>query len=319
MASCKPVATTIGVDLGGTKLLAGVVDGDGRVRGTVRRRIAGLPLHALVETTVEVVRELDVDGDGAAAVGFGIPALIDARTRMAVRCVHLPLDGVAFEALLAQRLGRPVVADNDANCAMLAEWRAGAARGCMHAALLTLGTGIGGGLLLGGSIYRGSRGAAAELGHVPVDLDGPPCFGGCPGRGCLEALCSGSALARDAHEAASLLPETRLGRDVAAGVTLTGERVTELAREGDPDARGLLQRLGMRLGVGIAGIAMALNPEIVVVGGGVLAAGDLVLGPARAEVARRAMEPSRSVRIEPTAFGDAAGMVGAALLAREAA
>lgn len=317
MSSCKPVATTIGVDLGGTKLLAGAVEADGRVRATVRRRIAGLPLEAVVEVAVAAVGELD--GDGAAAVGFGIPALIDARTRVAVRSVHLPLDGVGFEALLSERLGRPVAVDNDGNCALLAEWRAGAARGCEHAALLALGTGIGGGLLLGGAIYRGSTGAGAELGHMPVDLDGPPCFGGCPGRGCLEALCSGSALARDAHEAAALLPDTRLGRDLAAGVTLTGERVTELAREGDPDARGLLQRLGTRLGAGIAGIAMALNPQIVIVGGGVLAAGELVLGPAREEVARRAMEPSRSVRIEPTAFGDAAGMIGAALLVREAA
>lgn len=311
------MATTIGVDLGGTKLLAGVVDGDGRVLRSERRQISGLPLDELLDVSVAAVRALGADpADG---VAFGIPALIDFRTRTAVRSVHLPLDGVPFEALLAERLGVDVRVDNDANCAMLAEHRAGAARGCDHAALLTLGTGIGGGLLLGGALYRGAVGSAAELGHMPVDLDGPPCFGGCPGRGCLEALCSGSALARDAREVARLLPDTRLGRDLAAGAVLTGERVTELARAGDPDARGLLETLGVRLGAGLAGLAMALNPEVVVLGGGVLAAGELVLAPARAELARRAMEPSRAARVVAARFGEAAGMIGASLVAREPA
>src|SRR4051794_23059842 len=263
---------TIGVDLGGTKALAGAVDAAAHVLARERRIISGLPLPELLDAVVEAVDAVRaaVPEAADAPIGFGIPALIDRRSGDAVRCVHLPLDGVDFGALIGPRVGVPVAVDNDANCAMLAEWRLGSAREASDAALLTLGTGIGGGLVLDGRLYRGAIGSAGEMGHMPVDLDGPPCFGGCPGRGCLESLCSGSALARDALALAHTLPESRLGRDLDAGVRITGERVSELAAEGDPDARGLLQRLGERLGVGMAGIAMALNPEIIVVGGGVM-------------------------------------------------
>ena len=285
---------TIGLDLGGTKLLAGLVDDDGTVLACERRRIGGLPLGRLVETVREAVACLGVD----APIGVGVPALMDLETGVAVRCVHLPLDGVRVaEAFSA------VVADNDATCAVVAEWRLGAARGCDHVALLTLGTGIGGGLVLNGALYRGAHGAAAELGHVPVDMDGPACFGGCPGRGCLEAMCSGSALARDGS--------TLLGRPV------TGEEITQLALTGDPEASALMETFGDRLGVGLAGIAMTFNPEVIVVGGGVMAAGELLLEPARMELRRRALEPSRDVRVVAAELGEQAGMIGAALLARE--
>jgi glucokinase len=310
---------TIGVDLGGTKLLAGVVDASGTVLARERRLIAGLPLDELLDVTAGAVATVRSAVPAAAAVpvGFGIPALIDVRSGVAVRCVHLPLDGVDFGARVQAALGSGarVVVDNDANCAMLAEWRLGAARGAVHAALLTLGTGIGGGLVLDGRLYRGADGAAAEMGHAPVDYDGPECFGGCPGRGCLEALCSGSALARDALALAALSPESRLARDLDDGVPLTGEHVTALAREGDPDARGLLWSLGEKLGAGLAAIAMTLNPSVLIVGGGVMAAGELVLEPARAELRRRAMDPARAAHVVAAALGPEAGMVGAALLA----
>ena len=289
------MAVTIGLDLGGTKLLAGVVDADGRVLARERRLIAGLSQPELLDVVAATVASFGVD----APVGAGVPALMDLPSGRAVRCVHLPLDGL----VVADALGAAAV-DNDATCAVLAEWRLGAARGCAHVALLTLGTGIGGGLVLDGRVYRGAVGAGAELGHVPVDLDGPPCFGGCPGRGCLEALCSGSALARDAS--------ALLGRRVA------GEEVTALARAGDAAAVGLFAALGERLGAGLAGIAMALNPELILVGGGVMAAGELVLGPAREELRRRALAPARDVRVEATGLGEDAGMIGAALLARDA-
>jgi glucokinase len=309
---------TIGVDLGGTKLLAGVVEGEGAVLARERQLISGLPLGDLLEVVVGAVETVRaaVPEARSAPIGFGIPALMDRRSGDAIRCVHLPLDGVDFGALVRPRLGVPVRVDNDANCAMLAEWRLGSARSASDAALLTLGTGIGGGLVLDGRLYRGAIGSAGEMGHMPVDLDGPACFGGCPGRGCLESLCSGSALARDALALAQTVPDSRLARDLAAGVRITGERVSALAAEGDPDARGLLQRLGERLGVGMAGIAMALNPEIIIVGGGVMAAGDLILESARAELRRRAMDPARSCGVVATALGAESGMIGAALLAR---
>jgi glucokinase len=287
---------TLGLDLGGTKLLAGVVEPDGTVLERERRLIGGLSLEGLLDVVGEVVQVLGQD----LAVGVGVPALLDQLAGVAVRCVHLPLDGVRVADVLAERLGRPVVVDNDATCAMLAEWTLGAARGCDHAALLTIGTGIGGGLVLDGRVYRGAVGAAAELGHVPVDLDGPACFGGCPGRGCLESLCSGSALARDGTAV--------LGREV------TGEEVTRLALAGDAAAMGLVAAMGDRLGAGLAGIAMSLNPEVIVVGGGVMAAGELLLEPARAELRLRALAPSRDVRVEAAALGQEAGMIGAALL-----
>jgi glucokinase len=316
----RPVAApelTIGVDLGGTKLLAGAVDASGTVLTHERRVVSGLPLGELLDVTVAAVAAVRQAVPAAARVpiGFGIPALIDQRSGDAVRCVHLPLDGVDFGGRIGPRVGVPVTVDNDANCAALAEWHLGAARGASHVAMLTLGTGIGGGLILNGKVYRGALGAAAEMGHAPVDLDGPPCFGGCPGRGCLEALCSGSALARDARAMAMTMPDSRLGRDLVAGLPITGERVTELAVEGDPDARGLLWSLGEKLGAGLAGIAMTLNPELIIVGGGVLAADEMVLEPARAELRRRAMEPSRTVGVVAAGLGPEAGMVGAALMA----
>ncbi len=307
------MGTSIGLDLGGTKLLAGVVDDTGRVLARERRVIAGLALPELLDAVAETVAALGACGP----VGLGVPALLDQGSGLAVRCVHLPLDDVRVADVFGARLGVPVAVDNDATCAVLAEWRLGAARGRSHVALLTLGTGIGGGLVLAGAVYRGAVGAAAELGHVPVDLDGPRCFGGCPGRGCLEALCSGSALARDATAVAGALPDSVLGRLAAAGERITGERVTALALGGDPESAELLRTLGDRLGAGLAGIAMALNPELILLGGGVMAAGELVLGPARAELRRRALEPSRDVSVEPAALGEDAGMVGAALLARE--
>ena len=283
------MATTIGLDLGGTKLLAGAIDAEGRVVARERRLIGGLSLDELVAVVGETVAALG----GGGPVGIGVPALLDQRTGKAVRCVHLPLDGVC----VAEAFGGVAAVDNDATCAVLAEWRLGAARGLSHVALLTLGTGIGGGLVLDGRVYRGAVGAAGELGHVPVDLDGPPCFGGCPGRGCLEALCSGSALARDA-------------------APLTGEEVTRLAVAGDVDACAQMERLGTHLGAGLAGIAMSLNPELIVVGGGVMAAGELILEPARAELRRRALTPSRDVPVVAAELGEEAGMIGAALLAR---
>lgn len=289
---------SLGLDLGGTKLLAGVVDDSGAVLARERRLIAGLPLRELIDVVAEVVAAL---GPGL-AVGVGVPALVDRRSGVAVRCVHLPLDGVPVGAVLEERLAAPVAVDNDATCAVLAEWRLGAARGRDHVALLTLGTGIGGGLVLDGRVYRGAVGAAAELGHMPVDLDGPPCFGDCPGRGCLEAMCSGSALARDAAR--------------VLGEPVSGLEVTERALAGDGTAIELVVALGLNLGVGLAGIAMALNPELIVIGGGVIAAGELLLAPAREELRRRALSPSREVDVVAAQLGPEAGMIGAALLAR---
>jgi glucokinase len=232
--------------------------------------------------------------------------------------VHLPLLDSPVADLMAERLGLPVFVDNDANLAMLAEHRAGAAQGARHALMLTLGTGIGGGLVLDGEVYRGAVGAAGELGHVTIDMNGPRCHGNCPNRGCLEALASGTALAREALRIARERDDSGLARALAQGRTLAGPLVTELAHDGDPAALEALELIGSRLGVGIASLVNIFNPEVVVIGGSVVGAGELLLAPARAEVARRSLAPARDVvRIAAARFGVEAGMVGAALYALE--
>jgi glucokinase len=209
-----------------------------------------------------------------------------------------------------------VFVDNDANMAALAEHRAGAARGSNEAVIMTIGTGIGGGLILRGELYRGGIGAAGELGHMVIDMDGPPCQGNCPNHGCVESLASGTALAREALRLAQERPDSGLGRALAEGRELAGPLVTELAHDGDATAIEVLRTIGTNLGVAIASFVNIFNPEVVVIGGGVIAAGELLLAPARDEVAARALPPSKDeVRIVAAQFGVEAGMVGAAALA----
>ncbi|MDQ6605076.1 MAG: ROK family protein, partial [Actinomycetota bacterium] len=266
-----PARRTIGVDMGGTKLLAGAVDADLAVHHRAQRTVAGLDQATLLQTAVDAVDEVRESAGGEVeAVGFGIPSLIDQRTGIAVIAVNLPLAGVAFGDLMAERLGLPVYVDNDANLALLAEHRAGAARGCREAVMLTIGTGIGGGLILRDQLYRGKIGAAGELGHVVIDMDGPRCQGNCPNRGCVEALASGTALAREARRIAGDRPGSGLGRAVRDGREPAGPLVTELAHDGDPAAIEVLALIGSRLGVAISSFVNIFNPEVVVIGGGVI-------------------------------------------------
>jgi glucokinase len=312
-----PARRTIGVDMGGTKLLAGAVDEGFGVHHRAQRTVAGLDQSALLDTAVDAVQEArEAAGGEVAAVGFGIPCLMDQRTGTGVIAVNLPLADIAFGDVMAERLGIPVFVDNDANAAALAEHRAGAARGSSEAVVLTIGTGIGGGLILGGELYRGAVGAAAELGHVVIDMNGPRCQGNCPNHGCVEALASGTALAREAVRLAGERPDSGLGRALADGRELAGPLVTELAHDGDATALEVIELIGSRLGVALATFVNIFNPQVIVVGGGVLAAGELLLAPARAELAKRALPPSRDeVRVLPARFGVEAGMIGAAALA----
>jgi glucokinase len=310
----------IGVDLGGTKLLAGAVDPALNVHHRATRPARGAGQAAVLDAVVGAVQEvrdaIESGSDTVEAVGIGIPCLMDQDRGVAVMAVNLPLANIPFRDLMAERLGLPVFVDNDANGAMLAEWRYGAAQGARDAALLTLGTGIGGGLVLGGVQQRGSQGAGAELGHMVVQADGPRCQGNCPNRGCLEAMASGTALAREATKIARGRPESALGAAFASGREINGPLVTELAHDGDPAAIDALAVIGRWLGVGITNLVNMLNPEVVVVGGGVIAAGELLLKPAREVVAERALSPSKEhARIVPARFGAESGMLGAAALA----
>jgi glucokinase len=311
----------VGVDLGGTKLLAGALAPDGTVLHRARRPATGLTREVLLDMVVDAVEEArGAVGGELVAAGFGIPCTFDRRTGLAVQAVHQPLEDFPFAAAMRERLGLPVAVDNDGNCAVLAEARAGAGEGAQDVVLLTLGTGIAGGLVLGGRIYRGWIGAGAELGHMVVDADGPRCQGNCPNRGCLEAVASGSALVRDTARRLAVRRETPLGRAVASGRALDGPLITEMAGAGDPVAQGAVEALGRALGVGLANLVNIFNPEVIVVGGGVMGAGEMLLEPAREVMLSRALPPARDVvRVVPAAFGHEAGMLGAAWLAREEA
>jgi glucokinase len=309
----------IGVDLGGTKVLAGAIDGHLRVHARTQRAVGDSDQEGVLAAVLAAVEEVREHAPGdVRAVGFGVPCLLDAERGTAVMAVNLPWEEIDARSLLSERVGLPAFVDNDANLAMLAEHQAGAAVGVEHAAMLTVGTGIGGALLLGGRLYRGSNGAAGELGHTVVDIDGPPCQGSCPNHGCLESVASGTALAREALRVARSTPDCGLGRALAAGRTITGPLVTELAHDGDTAARDVVALIGTRLGVGIANVVNLLNPEVVVVGGGVIGAGELLLAPAREVVATRALPPAvEHLRIVRAHFGAEAGMVGAGALALE--
>ena len=185
--------------------------------------------------------------------------------------------------------------------------------------MLTLGTGVGGGLILDGRLYRGAVGAAGELGHITIDVDGPPCQGSCPGRGHLEALASGTAADALAERLARERPEGDLGRAAAAGRPVDARLAVELAAEGRGDAREVLEQVGSLLGAGIASFVNVFNPEVVVLGGGFARAGDLLFEPARRVVAERALTPARElVRIVPALLGVEAGLIGAGLVGFEA-
>src|SRR3954447_3219687 len=307
----------IGLDAGGTKLLAGAVDDAGEV---LFRRLYPWPGASLddVLTTVLTAYGEAMSAIGTAeGVGVGLPANMDLAAGVAVSSRHLPIAGFGFRDWLAGEVGVPVYVDNDAALALLAEARGGAARGASDAVLLTIGTGIGGGLMSGGRLVRGARGAAGEPGHMSIDGDGPPCPGDCPGRGCLEAYVSGPALAKIGVEYATLAPDYNLGRVMAVTGEVTAADVVQAARLGDPGAHEGLAAMGEKLGVGIASLLNLLDPEVVVIGGGLGSdAGPLLLEPAERVARARALEPAASAaRIVVAELGEDAGMLGAAALA----
>jgi glucokinase len=293
----------IGLDLGGTKIHAGVVGRDGTVDREVLEPAPVASRDELLEALDRIVDSLL--GEDVAALGFGLPSQIDQRTGRAMASVHVPITDVDFRDRMATRFGLPVGIDNDANAAAIAEWTLGAGRGAANVVLLTLGTGIGGGLILDGKPFRGSVGAGAELGHMVLDYRGPACRGACTGHGHFETLASGSA--------ADEFAERRYGAGVDA------HRLVEEARNGDEGAVSDLRELGHRLGAGIASLVNIFNPEVVIVGGGFGRAGELILGPARETLAVEALSfPRELVRVVPAELGPSAGMVGAALVGFEA-
>jgi glucokinase len=313
-----PPRRVIGIDAGGTKLLGGVVDEQMVVHHRVHRTWRGANRQETLDIFTDAVEEVRSASPDVAAIGFGIPAMVEWEAGVSRFSNHLPLDGVPFRDLMSERLGLPVLVDNDGNASMLAEARSGAAAGARHAVMISLGTGIGGGLWLNGAVYRGARGLGAEMGHAVLQLHGPECPGDCPGIGCFEALVSGNAIGREGLRVAEARPESALGRRLAGGQEIDGGIVTELAHGGDELAREVLGMIGERLGFGLVGLVNTFNPEVIVIGGGAARGGELLLEPARRVIAERALPPAREgVRVVPAHYGDEAGMLGAALMALE--
>ena len=308
---------TLGVDLGGTKMAVGVVDEARNVLHRSSGRTKGLQLDTLLDQ-LSAAMQAGIDAcPEVEAIGLGVPSTIDRERAIAISSVNLPIVNIPIRDLIAERLGLPVYLDNDANLAMLAEHRFGAARGATNALMLTIGTGIGGGIIMDGELYRGSTGAGAELGHVVIDQAGPPCQGNCPNRGCVETLASGTALGREGSLAAQSHPNSALGQALATGVEIDGKVVTDAAIAGDGIAHEVVATIGRRLGVALSSLANIFEPDVIVIGGGASAAGELLLEPARAEVETRSLPPMNRTPVVAAELGPDAGMFGAAVLALE--
>jgi len=288
----------IGLDVGGTKILSGVVDREGQV-------LAQHEMHSPGDSQTDLLAALDLAvgtllDDRISAIGYGVPANLDRGTRRLLRAANLPLENFDLAAHGRARFGLPVGVENDANVAALAEWRLGAGRGATSMVMLTLGTGVGGGIVVDERLFRGW----AELGHIVVQEGGPPCV--CGGRGHLEVLASGHAADAAAREL--------YGPDADAHL-LIGR-----AEAGESDASAALVRIGESLGVAVGSLVNIFDPDLTVVGGGFgMAAGELILGPAREAARREALPPAdETLRIVPAELGAEAGLVGAALVAFEA-
>jgi glucokinase len=312
------VPVTIGVDIGGTKVAAGVVDDDGRVLARTRRPTPSTSPEDVEGVIAACVAELRT-GHDVAAVGIGAAGFIDHHAGAVLFAPNLAWRDEPLRDAVAARTGLPVVLDNDANAAAWAEYRFGAGRGEDHLVVVTVGTGIGGGLVTGGQLYRGRWGIAAEFGHMQVSQSGRRC--GCGQHGCWEQYCSGRALLHEAREIADVQPGygrrlLELGGGRPEGIE--APEVTAAAREGDPAALDCFDEIGTWLGQGLADLAALLDPGAFVVGGGVADAGELLLGPARRVFAERLTgtrsRPQAEIRLAE--LGNEAGLVGAADLAR---
>jgi glucokinase len=314
--SADDPATAVGIDVGGTKIAAMRVDREGRI---LARETIVTPAEDMAATLDAMVDAANaVMAPDVVAVGIGAAGLVSFATGTLVFAPNLAWRDAPISDHVGKALGLPTVTDNDANVAAWAEYRLGAGRGSTDMLLVTVGTGIGGGIVSGGALFRGAHGFAAEIGHIIVEPGGPLC--GCGNHGCWEQVASGHAITRAGRDAAHQYPNSLIAR-LADGdaANVTGPVVTQAAEQGDQLARGILSEVGRRLGEGIAGLVNVLDPDVVVVGGGAVAAGDLLLEPARDGFAGavEAVDERPAVPILPAALGNDAGAVGGALLALE--
>jgi glucokinase len=294
----------LGLDVGGTTIKAGVIDETGKVLESRNTPTVIDDLQRFLLTLTELIRgfqkSFQIDG-----IGIGIPGLHSSRTRTVVVSPNIPcLKNVNLEALVADQVLIPVVTENDANAGAYGEFRAGAGEASRHMVYLTLGTGLGSGVVLNGSLYTGASGFGGELGHTIIDPHGRQCS--CGARGCLETVVSGTGIVATAREWMNTKEP------------LTAQTVYEAALRGDATARAVFEETGRWLGIACANVINLLNPEAIVIGGGVMAAGEMLLQPAKAAAELHAFGPSfHDCRIVQSKLWPEAGMIGAALLARD--
>jgi glucokinase len=303
----------IGVDIGGTKIAAAVVTPEGNILSEVRYPTLAAPPNRLIETVAQAITEVK-DGFEVGGVCVAVPGRILASENKVISAPNLhEIEDIRLDEEIGRRTGLMVTVENDANAAAWGEFRFGAGRGLQHMVSITLGTGVGGGIITHGMLLRGAQGAGGELGHVTIDPTGPRC--GCGNYGCLEALASGTAIQRRAREVANERSTSALGR-LAIERQVLGEDVTRLAQEEDDASISVLEETGRWLGIGLAGFVNTFNPEVIAVGGGASQAGELILESARKEVQLRASSPSRDlVEIKEATLGPESGVLGAAALA----
>ena len=304
----------LGVDVGGTKVAVAAVDGV-----TVREATEDPTILASTEQLLDgieaVVRRMIDKVGKPEAIGVGVPSQIDYATGTVETSVNIPLAGVPLREELGRRFGLPVFVDNDANCAALAEAHL---LGEDYLVMLTLGTGVGGGVVIGGKTFRGAHGLGAELGHMTLNADGPPCPGNCPNRGCIEAYCSGQALERDATELARDKPDSSLALRIGPDGKVSGGDLVAAAEGADPDALLIFENFGRMLGVAIAGYVNVFEPNRVTIGGGVSRASHLFLDRAVQEANARALPALlKRTKIALAEGGADAGVIGAAVLAAQ--
>jgi glucokinase len=312
----SPDQAVLGVDVGGTKVAVGAVRG-ATAHDHVEHPTDVSGTQALLDGIEGAIREVIEKVGEPAGVGVGVPSQIDYATGTVQSSVNIPLAGVPLRQELGSRLGLPVFVDNDANCAALAEAQMVDDPPASELVMLTLGTGVGGGVVIEGMTFRGNTGLGAELGHFSINPDGPPCPGNCPNHGCLEAYCSGQALERDATQVAQDRPQGRLAGAMRDG-RVTGREVVAAAEEGDSDAVRIFERFAKMLGVGISGYVNVFEPGHLVIGGGLSRASHLFLERAEAEAEARALPALwQRVTVSLARGGADAGVIGAGVLAAQ--
>jgi glucokinase len=300
--------------VGGTKVAVAAVDGVTAKHAMQEPTITG-STGALLDGLEATVRGVIEQSGEPEAIGVGVPSQIDYATGTVETSVNIPLTGVPLREELGRRFGVPVFVDNDANCAALAEAHM---LGEDNLLMLTLGTGVGGGVVIAGVTFRGAHGLGAELGHFTLNPDGPPCPGNCPNRGCIEAYCSGQALERDATELARDKPDSRLAQCIGADGMVTGRDLVEVAEAGDTDALLVFDSFARMLGIAIAGYVNVFEPDHLAIGGGLSRASHLFFDRAVQEAGMRALPALwRRTKIALAQGGADAGVIGAGVLAAQ--